>query len=141
MPTASEVFATVSGGKFYTTLDLDRAYTQVVVTDETARLLTLNTCKGLYTVHRLAFGVKACPGIFQRLMTALLAGVPGVAVLIDDVIISGRTMPEMSQRLEKVLQRIETAGLRLNMSKCKFAKERVEFLGFVRRRRNSPGTK
>lgn len=98
MPTASEVFTTISGGKFYTTLDLDRAYTQVVVTDATARLLTLNTCKGLYTVHRLAFGVKACPGIFQRLMTALLAGVPGVAVLIDDVIISGRTMSEMTHR-------------------------------------------
>lgn len=131
MPTASEVFATISGGKFYSTLDLDRAYTQVVVTDETAKLLTLNTCKGLYTVHRLAFGVKACPGIFQRLMTALLAGVPGVAVLIDDVIISGRTMPEMTQRLDTVLARIEKAGLRLNGKKCKFAKERVEFLGFV----------
>lgn len=131
MPTASEVFAIISGGKFYTTLDLDRAYTQVVVTDATARLLTLNTCKGLYTVHRLAFGVKACPGIFQRLMTALLAGVPGVAVLIDDVIISGRTMLEMTQRLDTVLARIEKAGLRLNKNKCKFAKERVEFLGFV----------
>lgn len=131
MPTASEVFAAISGGKFYTTLDLDRAYTQVVVTDATARLLTLNTCKGLYTVHRLAFGVKACPGIFQRLMTALLAGVPGIAVLIDDVIISGRTMPEMIQRLDTVLERIEKAGLRLNGNKCKFAKERVEFLGFV----------
>lgn len=131
MPTASEIFAIISGGKFYTTLDLDRAYTQVVVTEDTSRLLTLNTCKGLYTVHRLAFGVKACPGIFQRLMTALLAGVPGVAVLIDDVIVSGRTMTEMTQRLDAVLGRIKKAGLRLNKDKCKFAKERVEFLGFV----------
>lgn len=131
MPTASEVFATVAGGRFYTTLDLDRAYTQVGVTDATAALLTLNTCKGLFSVHRLAFGVKACPGIFQRLMTALLAGIPGVAVLIDDVIISGRTMAEMTQRLDIVLQRIDKAGLRLNKNKCKFAKERVEFLGFI----------
>uniref|UniRef100_A0A2H1V9U2 SFRICE_009183 n=1 Tax=Spodoptera frugiperda TaxID=7108 RepID=A0A2H1V9U2_SPOFR len=63
MPTASEVFATVSGGKFYTTLDLDRAYTQVVVTDETARLLTLNTCKGLYTVHSYDITYKPGPQI------------------------------------------------------------------------------
>ncbi|CAK1578403.1 unnamed protein product [Parnassius mnemosyne] len=131
MPTASEVFAVITGGSYYTTLDLDRAYTQVVVTDATAKFLTLNTCKGLYTVHRLAFGVKACPGIFQRLMTALLAGIPGVAVLIDDIIISGRTLTEMTQRLEIVLDRIERAGLRLNKDKCKFAKRRVEFLGFV----------
>lgn len=131
MPTANEVFAAVAGGKFYTTLDLDRAYTQVTVNDETSKLLTLNTCKGLYTVHRLAFGVKACPGIFQRLMTALLAGIGGVAVLIDDIITAGRTMPEMLQRLDMVLQRIKEAGLRLNKNKCKFAKERVEFLGFI----------
>ncbi|XP_039761434.1 uncharacterized protein K02A2.6-like [Pararge aegeria] len=131
MPTANEVFATVAGGKFFTTLDLDRAYTQVIVDDNTSKLLTLNTCKGLYTVHRLAFGVKACPGIFQRLMTSLLAGIPGVAVLIDDIIICGRTMLEMHERLDVVLERIEKAGLRLNKNKCKFAKERVEFLGFV----------
>lgn len=131
MPTANEVFATVAGGKIFTTLDLDRAYTQVVVDDNTSKLLTLNTCKGLYTVHRLAFGVKACPGIFQRLMTSLLAGIPGVAVLIDDIIISGRSMLEMLERLDMVLGKIEKAGLRLNKMKCKFAQEKVEFLGFV----------
>ncbi|XP_039747900.1 uncharacterized protein K02A2.6-like [Pararge aegeria] len=131
MPTANEVFATVAGAKFFTTLDLDRAYTQVKVQDSTAKMLTLNTCKGLYSVHRLPFGVKACPGIFQRLMTALLAGVQGVAVLIDDIIVSGPTMLEMQQRLETVLDRIQKAGFRLNKSKCKFAQEKVEFLGFV----------
>ncbi|XP_039764291.1 uncharacterized protein K02A2.6-like [Pararge aegeria] len=117
MPTANEVFATVAGAKFFTTLDLDRAYTQVKVQDSTAKMLTLNTCKGLYSVHRLPFGVKACPGIFQRLMTALLAGVQGVAVLIDDIIVSGPTMLEMQQRLETVLDRIQKAGFRLNKSK------------------------
>lgn len=131
MPTTSEVFATIAGGKYFTTLDLDRAYTQVIVDDATAKLLTLNTCKGLYTVHRLAFGVKACPGIFQRLMTSLLAGIPGVAILIDDIIVSGRSIQEMGLRLNNVLERIKRAGLRLNKKKCKFAKERVEFLGFV----------
>ncbi|XP_063377580.1 uncharacterized protein K02A2.6-like [Cydia fagiglandana] len=131
MPTANEVFATIAGGKYFSTLDLNRAYTQVTVDDATAKLLTLNTCKGLYSVHRLAFGVKASPGIFQRLMTALLAGIQGVAVLIDDIIISGRTLSEMWQRLDEVLTRIGKAGLRLNSNKCKLARQKVEFLGYV----------
>ena len=131
MPTANEVFAIVAGAKFFSTLDLDRAYTQVKVSENTAKLLTLNTCKGLYTVHRLPFGVKACPGIFQRLMTALLAGIPGVAVLIDDIIISGPTLLTMKERLEIVLERIHKSGLRLNKKKCRFAQEEVEFLGFI----------
>ncbi|XP_052747502.1 uncharacterized protein K02A2.6 isoform X1 [Bicyclus anynana] len=131
MPTANEVFATVAGAKFFTTLDLDRAYTQVKVTESTAKMLTLNTCKGLYSVHRLPFGVKACPGIFQRLMTALLAGIQGVSVLIDDIIVSGPTILIMQQRLDNVLKRIQKAGFHLNKNKCKFAQEKVEFLGFV----------
>lgn len=131
MPTANEVFATIAGGRFFTTLDLERAYTQVVVDEDTSKLLTLNTCKGLYTVHRLTFVVKACPGIFQRLMSSLLAGIVGVAVLIDDIIVCGQTIPEMQERLDIVPDRIERAGLRLNKRKCKFASEKVEFLGFV----------
>lgn len=131
MPTANEVFATIAGGRYFSTLDLNRAYTQVTVNDATAKLLTLNTCKGLYSVHRLAFGVKASPGIFQRLMTALLAGIKGVAVLIDDIIISGHNIDEMWQRLDVVLERIQRAGLRLNKNKCKLGKQRVEFLGYV----------
>lgn len=131
MPTANEVFATIAGGRYFSTLDLNRAYTQVTVDDGTAKLLTLNTCKGLYSVHRLAFGVKASPGIFQRLMTALLAGIEGVAVLIDDIIISGHNVDEMWQRLDTVLARIRRAGLRLNKNKCKLGRQRVEFLGYI----------
>lgn len=40
-------------------------------------------------------------------------------------------MPQMQERLDEVLSRVERAGLRLNKDKCKFAKESVEFLGFV----------
>ena len=131
MPTASEIFALLAGGKFFTTLDLDRAYTQVPVDDKTAKLLTLNTCKGLFAVHRLAFGVKASPGIFQRIMSSLLANMPGVAVLLDDIIITGRSYEEMYNRLDIVLNCIAKAGLRLNKDKCRFAQNSVEFLGFV----------
>ncbi|XP_059054704.1 uncharacterized protein K02A2.6-like [Achroia grisella] len=131
MPTANEIFALLAGGRLFTTLDLDRAYTQVPVDEQTSKLMTLNTTKGLFSVHRLAFGVKASPGIFQRAMTALLADVPGVAVLLDDIIITGHTLDEMKTRLNIVLQRLTNKGLKLKQNKCKFGKTQVEFLGFL----------
>lgn len=131
LPTLSEAFAELQGGVIFTKIDLERAYTQVTVDEETANLLTINTPKGLYKMKRLPFGVKACPGIFQRLMSSLLAGIPGVAVLLDDIVVTGRGINEHNMRLEKVLDRLQKAGLRLNKKKCKFAADSIKFLGFV----------
>jgi hypothetical protein len=131
LPTLSEAFAELQGGVLFTKIDLERAYTQVIVDEATADLLTLNTPKGLYKTKRLPFGVKACPGIFQRLMSSLLAGIPGVAVLLDDIVVTGGGVQEHNRRLEEVLKKLQDAGLRVNKNKCKFAARSVQFLGFV----------
>lgn len=131
LPTLNEAFAELQGGVIFSKIDLEQAYTQVRVDDKTAKLLTLNTPKGLYKVKRLAFGVKACPGIFQRLMSSLLAGIQGTAVLLDDIVISGSNMKTHNTRLQMVLQRLQEAGLRVNKGKCAFAVPWVQFLGFV----------
>jgi len=52
-------------------------------------------------------------------------------VLIDDVIVFGRTIEEHAGRLEHVLQRFERANLQLQSGKCVFAQPRVEYLGYV----------
>lgn len=69
-------------------------------------------------MKRLAFGIKACTGIFQRLMSTLLAvvptllpGIPGVAVLLDDIVVSGNDTSQHNQGLEFVLRRLQKAGL------------------------------
>lgn len=131
LPTLNEAFAELQGGVLFSKIDLERAYTQVVVDEPTSRLLTLNTPKGLYKMKRLSQGIKACPGIFQRLMTSLLAGIPGVSILLDDVVLCGKNVEQHDQRLEMVLQRLQKAGLRVNKSKCMFAVKSVEFLGFI----------
>lgn len=131
LPTLDEVFTQLQGGVIFSKIDLDRAYTQVTVDEPTSLLLTLNTPKGLYKVKRLPFGVKACPGIFQRLMSSLLAHIPGVAVLLDDIVVSGTDVNQHNVRLNAVLKQLQEAGLRVNKEKCKFMASKVDFLGFV----------
>ncbi|XP_064479086.1 uncharacterized protein K02A2.6-like [Ornithodoros turicata] len=129
LPTASEVLASLQGGSVFSTLDLAEAYQQLHVTEQTSKILTINTLKGLYAVHRLPFGISAAPAIFQRFMETILAGIPGTSVYLDDVIVAGRTDDEHKQRLEAVLRRLCDANLKLKKSKCHFAMPEVRYLG------------
>jgi len=62
-------------------------------------------------------------------METLLQGIPGVAVYIDDILVSGRSEEEQLRRLDGVLKRLEEAGLRLKRKKCSFMTPSVEYLG------------
>ena len=53
-------------------------------------------------------------------METLLQGVKGVLVYIDDILITGPTIEEHLSTLDKVLEKLGVAGLRLNKPKCFF---------------------
>ena len=48
LPNLNELMASLAGGKHFTKLDLTAAYQQMVLDDESTKLVTLNTHKGLY---------------------------------------------------------------------------------------------
>ncbi|KRY41795.1 Uncharacterized protein T01_14481, partial [Trichinella spiralis] len=57
-----------------------RKLTQVRVNESTSQVLTLNTHRGLYKIHRLPFGSESAPTIFRRLMESVLPNLKGTAV-------------------------------------------------------------
>ena len=62
-------------------------------------------------------------------MSQILAGLDGVLVLIDDILVFGKDQEEHDARLEAVLQRLKTANVTLNREKCEFSKPHITFLG------------
>jgi hypothetical protein len=62
-------------------------------------------------------------------MDQVLQGIPGTQYILDDMIITGKSNEEHLERLEKVLKRLQEAGLRANKEKCEFFKEKVVFCG------------
>uniref|UniRef100_A0A5S6Q6F4 Reverse transcriptase domain-containing protein n=1 Tax=Trichuris muris TaxID=70415 RepID=A0A5S6Q6F4_TRIMR len=127
--TLDEALAALSGGKYFTKLDLRNAYTQVPVDEAASEVLTVNTPCGLFRVKRLPFDLKAAPGIFQRLMMSLMKGLKGVIVLLDDILVIGASEAEHDCRVRSVLLRLKNAGLRLKGEKCVFAALELQFLG------------
>ncbi|CAI2731094.1 unnamed protein product [Schistosoma spindalis] len=131
LPIQEDLFIKLNGGKYFAKIDLADAYLQIAVDPASQPLLTINTHRGLYQYKRLPFGVKPAPAIFQQIMDTMLANLPGVAVYLDDVIVTGSSKSELFDRLDAVLTKISEYGFYLKEEKCTFFMDSVKYLGFV----------
>ena len=131
LPWPEDLFATLAGGKFFSTLDLTHAYNQVVLDDDALKYLTISTHRGLYQYTRLPFGVASAPSVFQKMMDTILQGMDWVICYLDDILVSGRTEEEHLINLRKVLERLQEHGIRAKRAKCTFLKTSVQYLGHV----------
>ncbi|CAM1308375.1 Uncharacterised protein r2_g1829 [Pycnogonum litorale] len=129
LPRIQDLFSTLSGGQQFTKLDMSQAYQQVTMDSAARDCLVINTHKGLFRPTRLPYGVSSAPGIFQRIMDGLLGGLSGVAVYLDDILITGSTLEEHLRNLDKVLTILAKVGFRLKRKKCSFLQDSVVFLG------------
>ena len=64
-------------------------------------------------------------------MDALLAGIPGVCVYLDDILVSGKTKQEHNKNIDLVFTVLWDAGLKLKREKCLLAQDRVISLGHI----------
>ena len=85
----NDLFTKLTGRVMYTKLDLSHAYQHVVLDEESRKLTTINTSKGLFEYERLPYRVGSSPGIFQRIIEQLLQNIPMTVVYLDDVLGDG----------------------------------------------------
>ena len=74
----------------------------------------------------MAYGI-APTAIFQRAMEQVLAGIDNVKVILDDMLITGKTQEDHLKTLELVLARLKDYELKVNPAKCKFFQDSVVF--------------
>ena len=120
LPKVEDNFASLAGGKRFSKLDLKDAYLQMVMSDDSKRLFTINTHKGLFRYNRLVFGVASAAALWQRAMDHVLQGIKCCRCMLDDMVVTGATRDEHLCNLRAVLNRLKPYGLRLNRHKCKF---------------------
>ena len=102
IPNVQDLYVKLAGSRFYSKLDLSYAYQQLPLCEESQKLTTINTSKGLFAYTRLPFGIAAAPGIFQRAMEQVLQGIPHTCVYLDDILVAGRTATEHNENLKQV---------------------------------------
>ncbi|XP_043246354.1 uncharacterized protein K02A2.6-like isoform X1 [Amphibalanus amphitrite] len=131
LPKTEDMLSSLSGKNIFSKLDLAQAYNQLVVHEESREILTINTSRGLLRYSRIPFGVNVASGVFQREMEKLLAGIPGVVVFLDDVLLSSETREQHWKLLDVVCQRLQDAGLRVREEKCLLFQSQVDYLGHL----------
>ncbi|KAL6483813.1 hypothetical protein MHYP_G00086850 [Metynnis hypsauchen] len=131
LPTAEEIIAGLSGSTVFSSLDATAGFWQIPLDKDSQRLTTFIMPFARYCFKRLPFGITSAPEIFQRKMVETLEGLQGVSVYMDDIIIHGKDMTEHDERLQRVLERLESAGLKLNAEKCVLRQRKLHFLGQV----------
>jgi len=131
LPLIDDLFAGLSGGQKFSKIDLNQAYLQMHVEEQSREMLTVNTHKGLFRYCRLPFGITSAPALFQRAIDQILSGLPGVQCYLDDILCTGADDEEHLRNLDATLQRLKEYGLRVRKEKCDFFQSSVEYLGHV----------
>lgn len=121
------------GMTYFTSIDLVRGYYQIPIEEESRELTAFTTPHHQYQFKRLSFGLKNAPAAFQREIQAILSDFPWkkVVVYIDDILVMETDFQKHFELVAKVLSTLETHGIKLKMSKCKWFQSSVEFLGHV----------
>ena len=131
IPKVDETLAQLSGATVFSKVDANSGFWQIPLAEESQPYTTFISPFGRYCFRKLPFGISSAPELFQRRISQVLEGLAGVLCHMDDVLIFGATQEEHDQHLTATLQRLETAGVTLNPSKCEFSVDHIKFLGHI----------
>lgn len=131
LPRIDESLDLVSGSSWFSSLDLRSRYWQVPRSSEARPKTAFCTGRGLWQFRVLSFGLCNAPATFERLMEKVLADFPlqECLVYLDDILVHGSSFQAAMGVLQRVLQRIAAAGVKLHPDNCCFMRKELEFLG------------
>ena len=131
LPRVDDALDTLSGAKYFSSLDMASGYWQVEIAPEDREKTAFTTGKGLHHFKVMAFGLKNAGPTFQKLMELILAGMDNKTCLvyIDDIIVFNSTEKGHLTTLTEMFHRIRGAGMKLKPSKCLLGRQEVTFLG------------
>ena len=81
-------------------------------------------------IFQVVFWPRKFARHFQSVMDQMINSLQGVAVFLDDIIISGRTEEEHWANFERVIGAMADLGFRIQMEKCSWMQPKCDYLGF-----------
>ena len=131
LPLPQDIFAKLADKKIFTQIDLSDAYLQVDVDEESRKMLTINTHKGLFQFNRLSPGVKPAPGEFQHIVDSMIADLDDTSCYLDDIIVASNSLDKHIEQLHRLFTRIQEYGFHLKIEKSNFFMQQIKYLGFI----------
>jgi hypothetical protein len=133
LPLISESIDHLSGGKFYTKVDICDAYYRVQVAEGEEWKTAFRTRYGHYEYTVMPFGLANAPAAFQSYIIATLCPYLNVFVIayLDNIVVYSNTAAEHMEHVHAVLKVLLKMGLYLKLRKCEFNAKEIGFVRFV----------
>ena len=129
-PSINEIINGLNNAKIFSKLDFKSGYYQVPLRASDRPKTAFKIDNKLYQFKRMPFGLCTAMQTFMRLISKIFQ-FEFVKAYVDDIVIFSSTIDQHVKHLQHVFEAIRQAGLTLNTSKCSFAKESIEYLGFI----------
>lgn len=100
LPHMEDLFTELKGATMFSSIDVNNAYLQVMLHEDSQDLTAFITHDGLFRFRRVSYGLASAPAAFQKMMVTILKGLHGVQIYLDDVIVYGRTAAEHDRNLQ-----------------------------------------
>ncbi len=111
MRTLDDILPQLNGAKYFTKLDARSGYLNIKLSDKSTYLTTFHTPFGRYRFLRLRPNEN----------------LSGVAAIVDDILVYGKTREEHDENLKRVLQRTREKGVKLNPEKLEVGMSEVRY--------------
>ena len=109
--TVEEITHQLARAVVFTKADTLKAFLQVHLTEESSKLLVMNTHKGCYRFKRMPFGAKMSQDVFQMKMDLIMERCPGVISIHDDIVVYGVSDEDHDANLINLLNVAQAEGL------------------------------
>ena len=125
----SEIFQWQSGYKFFTKLDISMQYYTFLLDETSCNLCTFATPFGLYRYCQLPMGISKSLDIATEKMHLVLDGIDGIKFYMDNIGVFCNSWDNCLSLLAIVLTRLQNVGFTINLLKCEWAVQEMDFLG------------
>lgn len=133
LPRVEDVVNRVSKYSVFSTIDLQSAYHQVLISEDERHYTAFEASGRLYHFLRIPFGVTNGVASFQRTIDSIIQkeGLQCTEAYLDDVTIGGKDKIEHDHNLQRFFDVAKKYNITFNLDKCSFAQNEIHLLGYV----------
>ena len=111
IPLIGDFNGNLQGRTIFSKIDLAQGYHQIPMAESDICKTVIITSFGLWEFLRMLFGLKNAAQTFQRLMDAILRGIPCIFIYLDDILVSSSTRTEHAEHLRQVFKALSLSGM------------------------------
>lgn len=133
LPCIDDLLDQLNNVVYFKKLDLHSGYHHIQIAEQDMWKTSFNTKQGLFEWMVMPFGLCNAPTTFMRVMNGLFRTLIDefVLVYLDDILVLSKSWVEHVCHVKKVLDVLKNEKLFVKLSKCKFRKTSLGYLGHI----------